>query len=228
MSAREQILANVRRRLGRGPLPEQRVAQLEARIAAHARNLIPQRALLDRDGLVALFVQMAEEVGTTFGRVRSRDEIPAAVVAYLKAGGLPLSLTMSPDPALAALPWHAAPELRIARGAAGTETLVGVTPSFAGVAETGTLVLAGGPERPATLNFLPDTHVVILNAADIVSSYEDALGKLRASGHDGEFMPRTLNFVTGPSRTADIALTIVRGAHGPRRLHVVLIERESS
>jgi L-lactate dehydrogenase complex protein LldG len=90
----------------------------------------------------------------------------------------------------------------------------------AGVAETGTLVLASGPDNPVTLTFVPDTHVVVVEAQTIVGSYEEAVMRLlRELGQ----LPRTLNLVSAPSRTGDIGGKIVMGAHGPRRLAVVLV-----
>jgi L-lactate dehydrogenase complex protein LldG len=224
MSAREQILANIRGSLGRGPLPAERVAELEARIAAHAPNLIPERSRLPHDRQIELMLRMAEEAGTTFSRVASFDDVPRAVAGYLTRERLPLRIRMAPDASLDRVPWQAVPELEITRGAARDADLVGLSSSFAGVAETGTFVFLSSSERPATLNFLPDTHIVVLEAENVVGAYEEVLVKLRAASEsDGAFMPRTVNFISGPSRTADIALTIVRGAHGPRRLHVVLI-----
>ena len=98
-----------------------------------------------------------------------------------------------------------------------------------GFAETGTLMMASGPDHPSTLNFLPETHIVVLPAARIGGAYEEGWAHLRAEAArgDGEgdgFMPRTVNLVTGPSRTADIEQTIALGAHGPRRLHIVIVE----
>jgi L-lactate dehydrogenase complex protein LldG len=98
---------------------------------------------------------------------------------------------------------------------------VSVTGAFAGVAETGTLVLVSGPEHPSTLNLLPETHIVVLRRDQLVGSYEDAWALLRVMGRG---MPRTVTMVTGPSRTADIEQTLQLGAHGPRRLHIVLID----
>ena len=100
---------------------------------------------------------------------------------------------------------------------------VAVTRAFAGVAETGSLMLLSGPEGPTTLNFLPENNVVVLDAAAVVGFYEDAWERVRARYGAGT-MPRTVNFITGPSRTADIEQTIQLGAHGPRRLHIVLVE----
>jgi L-lactate dehydrogenase complex protein LldG len=81
-------------------------------------------------------------------------------------------------------------------------------------------MLRAGPDHPTTLNFLPDTHIVVLRASRVVGPYEDGWARLREAGA----MPRAVNFVSGPSRTADIEQTIQLGAHGPRRLHIVLVE----
>ena len=97
---------------------------------------------------------------------------------------------------------------------------VSLTPCLAAVAETGTLMLVSGAETPTTLNFLPDTHVVVVRAGQVVVSYEEGWDLIRSRGA----MPRTVNLVTGPSRTGDIEQRIQLGAHGPRRLHVVLVD----
>jgi L-lactate dehydrogenase complex protein LldG len=95
------------------------------------------------------------------------------------------------------------------------------------VAETGTLMLHSGPESPTRNNFLPDTHIAVLRASQVVASYEDGFDNLRrkfAKAAGGFFLPRTINFITGPSRTADIEQKLELGAHGPRRLHIILID----
>ena len=91
------------------------------------------------------------------------------------------------------------------------------------VAETGTLVLTSGPDNPTTLNFLPDTHIVVVDAKDIAGDYE-TVWHARCARHYGEgALPRTVNLITGPSRSADIEQTLILGAHGPRRLHVMVV-----
>ena len=92
------------------------------------------------------------------------------------------------------------------------------------MAETGTLMLISGPQTPTTLNFLPDTHIVVLRAEQVVATYEDGWDLLRAGREAPEGLPRAVNFITGPSRTGDIEQRIELGAHGPRRLHIVLVE----
>ena len=94
--------------------------------------------------------------------------------------------------------------------------------AFAGVAETGTLVMASGPDNPTTLNFLPDTHIVVVDAKDIAGDYETVWARVRENfGIDA--LPRAINMITGPSRSADIAQILILGAHGPRRLHVLIV-----
>jgi L-lactate dehydrogenase complex protein LldG len=225
-TARDEILGDIRRALWRGPLPADKTAELSARVAAHRRNLVPARAAaLDPAARIDLFVAMAEEVQTTVARVSSEQDIPAEVARYLAAENLPAELVAAPDVSLDAIPWDARPLLRIRRGRAEAHDAVSLTPCLAAVAETGTLMLASGPGTPTTLNFLPDTHIVVLRAGQIVASYEDGWDLIRARG-DGnpQALPRTINMITGPSRTGDIEQRIQLGAHGPRRLHVVLVE----
>jgi len=97
-----------------------------------------------------------------------------------------------------------------------------VSHAFGGVAETGTLVLTSGQDNPTSLNFLPDNHIVVIEAKDIAGDYESIWPRLREKFGDG-LMPRAVNLITGPSRSADIEQTLILGAHGPRRLHVILV-----
>src|SRR5215213_3134067 len=221
MGARDDILGGIRRGLRRGPLPQETQRALTERVARHRRNLIPARAAaLDDAGRIELFVAMAEEVQTTVARVTSEAEVPAEVARYLAAENLPAELVMAPDPALDAIPWEARPLLQIRRGRAGAGDAVSLAPCLAAVAETGTLMLVSGPDKPTTLNFLPDTQIVVLRAGQVVAAYEDGWDLVRGL----PAMPRTVNFITGPSRTGDIEQRIQLGAHGPRRLHVVLVD----
>jgi L-lactate dehydrogenase complex protein LldG len=227
--ARDAILAGIRSSLKRGPLDPQQQAELRARVAAHRRNLIPARATaLDHAGQVDLFVAMAEDVQATVALVPSPAAAPQAVARYLAAENLPAELAMAPDPTLDDIPWHSRPLLRIRRGRAEAADVVGLTPCFAAIAETGTLMLTSGAHRPTTLNFLPDTHIVLVHADQVVATYEDGWDRLRAAtsaaADPGSALPRTVNFITGPSRTGDIEQRIVLGAHGPRRLHILVVE----
>ena len=227
-NGREQILGSIRKSLRSGPGTEERAAEIRARLDAHARNLIPDRAAgLEPPQQVALFVRMAEEVQASVVRVASAAEVPGAVAEYLAEKNLPSKLVMTPDPQLDDIPWADRPLLEIRRGRAEDGDLTGVTACFAAVAETGTLMLTSGPESPTRNNFLPDHHLVVMRRDQVVATYEDGFDRLRQrlKGSDGEWVPpRTVNFITGPSRTGDIEQKIELGAHGPRRLHIILID----
>ena len=225
--ARDQVLSSIRRALKRGPLAPEAAAACETRLVTHRRNLIPARArTLPPRGQVELFVKMAEAVNATVVRVKRADDVPAAIADYLSRLNLPARLVRAPDPVLDALPWSERPLLETRRGVAADADPVGVTACFAAIAETGTLMLHSGAAGPTRNNFLPDTHIVMVRASQVIAAYEDGWDRLRAArSRDGGFaMPRTVNFITGPSRTADIEQKIELGAHGPRRLHIVLID----
>jgi L-lactate dehydrogenase complex protein LldG len=226
--ARDQILAGIRRSLKRSRLDAKAEGDLRERVAAHRRNLIPARAAaLDHRRRIDLFVAMAEEVQASVARVASLSLVPEEVARYLAKENLPAELVMAPDPDLDTIPWSLRPLLQIRRGRAEAHDQVSVTACSAAVAETGTLMLISGPQTPTTLNFLPDTHIVLVRAEQVVAGYEDGWDRLRASGAAAG-LPRTINFITGPSRTADIEQHIELGAHGPRRLHIVLVEEDQA
>ncbi|MGB8842235.1 MAG: lactate utilization protein C [Aliidongia sp.] len=226
MDARSQILSGIRSALKRDALSGEAAAALARGMSEPQRNLIPARTALDQTDRIALFERMASVVQTTIARVADPAAVPAAVARYLADNNLPAELAMAPDPLLDSYPWATQPLLTIRRGKAEDHDAVSVTGAFAGIAETGTLMLASGPDSPTTLNFLPDTHIVVLRAEQIVGPYEEAWDRLRR--HAGRVPPRTVNFITGPSRTGDIEQRIQLGAHGPRRLHIVLVEEPPS
>jgi L-lactate dehydrogenase complex protein LldG len=214
-NARENILARIRKAQGRG-LSKPSQAELEAidtYLSAHPRGTLPK---VEAD-LVARFRKRAESMQCTADEVVSEAEVPAAVARYLNAADLPLSGCVWPQ--LGHLDWNGAGLALEPRAANGNDA-IGVTGTFAAIAETGTLVLASGPDTPATGSLLPETHVAILGAGRIVPHMEDAFALVRDTFGQ---LPRAINFVSGPSRTADIDQTIVLGVHGPARVHIVLV-----
>ena len=223
-AAREQVLTALRRSLRRGGQGDGEArAATERRLTEHPRNLIPARAQLPPAERLALLEKMLVQLAATVERVTGPAAVPGAVADYLKAENLPAQLRMAPDPELEALPWTDHPLLEVTTGPAREPDPVSVTGALAGIAETGTLMLHSGPAGPTTLNFLPETHIVVLPARRVVAAYEDGWDLLRQGLGDG-LLPRTVNFITGPSRTGDIEQTIQLGAHGPRRLHVILVD----
>ncbi|QQS10649.1 MAG: lactate utilization protein [Rhodospirillales bacterium] len=220
MSARDTVLGAVRRAVGRGPASPDRLAAVETRLREHAVNIVPARSDGDHATRVALFRQWATAMQATVDEAAAAD-VPAAVADYPAANNLPSKAVMAPDPALDRYDWGERQLLELRRGVPVDADRVSITGALAGVAETGTLVFASGPEHPTSLNLLPETHVVVLREADIVGPYEEVFTRLRARYGEGR-MPRTVNTVTGPSRTGDIEQQLELGAHGPRRLHIVV------
>ena len=223
--ARRTIFAALTRQLaGRGN-DDERKAAVRDRLARHPRGIIPARSKGDGAHRLALFIKMAQEVNSTVARVDDPDDVPKAVADYLRAHNLAPKIRHGDDARLAGLDWQAAaPALEVTTGPASPDDETSLTHAAAGVAETGTLVLPSGPDNPVTLNFLPENHIVVLAAGDIKGSYEDVWDMLRAAP-GSQTMARTVNLVTGPSRTGDIEQKIELGAHGPRRLHIIITGR---
>lgn len=212
--ARDQILSRIRRNLKVSGDDATRRETIATRMKTHPRGPVPTRGA----GGLDTFRAMAQELDATTEIISKREAIPQAVADWLRARNLPQTLRHGADEYFAGLNWQG---MNIAQGAAIASDETSLSHAFAGVAETGTLVMLSGPENPTTLNFLPENHIVVLEAGKICAAYEDALDRVRAAH---KTLPRTLNFITGPSRTADVEQTIELGAHGPRRLHIIIVQ----
>lgn len=217
---REDVLSRVRAHLGvRGDEPGRR-GLVQSRLRNPKANIIPERAQRPRAELIKLFQTMLESCGAKVSRVRSLKALPEAIAAALRENNLPSRVRIGSDPIFDDL--RATPGLiEVLSGRAEADGAAGLSHAFAGAAESGTLFLVSGPDNPSTLNFLPETHAVVILASDISGSYEEAWAKLRGVYGSGN-MPRTVNLISGPSRTADIEQTIVMGAHGPKNLLVLI------
>lgn len=212
--ARRNILARIRAAQGREPEPS--AAEREAAADYLARHPEGPRPELPAD-LTARFIEEAQRMATTVDTVESLGEVPSAAHRYLTEHALPLQ----------AIAWQTLQNLQWAEAGLNVEfrkpedgDVVGLTGCFCATAETGTLVLLSGPETYASAGLLPETHIAIVPASRIVSGHEEAFGLIRSER--GE-LPRAVNFVSGPSRTGDIEQTIVLGAHGPYRVHVIVV-----
>jgi L-lactate dehydrogenase complex protein LldG len=219
--SRAAILGNIRRGLKRGPLPADQQAMLAARLATHPRHLVPARGRPDAAGRAAAF---ADNIVLEFGTTQflpDMSAVPAAIAAYLAQQNIAPEIVVSPHPELQAIPFPQTPLLKVRYGTTTPTDAVTVTQAFAGIAETGTLMMPSGAERPTSNNLLSDTEIVVIRADRIVGAYEDAFDLLRA---EQAGMPRNVMLITGPSRSADIEQTLELGAHGPRSLHVLIID----
>jgi L-lactate dehydrogenase complex protein LldG len=218
--ARDAVLERVRKALGKG---NRTAAQADAatHIAAHGHG---PRPALPAD-LVARFLQRATDMQSSVERLADRRDIPRAVTRYIDALELPPALAAQKShagvcwPEFADLDWAAAGLAIEARPTSGNDRL-GITGAFCAIAETGTLVVLAGADTPTATTLLPDTHIAILRADRIVSGMEEAFALIR---RERGALPRAVNMISGPSRTGDIEQTIVLGAHGPYRVHVLVL-----
>jgi L-lactate dehydrogenase complex protein LldG len=220
-SAREDVLANIRRSLGVTGAEAPRRTNVATRLDNAPRGVVPARGQLDPAGRVALFKQQAERAQASVAHVAEAADVPSAVARFLRDRNLPATIVMGADARLAAMPW-AKTALDVRTGRSEGNDPNSVSYAFGGVAESGTLAMISGPDNPTTLNFLPDNHIVVISAEDIAGDYETVWGRVREIAGKGT-MPRTVNMITGPSRSADIEQTLLLGAHGPRTLHVIVV-----
>jgi L-lactate dehydrogenase complex protein LldG len=220
--SRDQIFSKVRTAVAGGAPIEERRKSVAARLANPVRHPLPERIKKSPEELTKLFNVMLKACLADVVEVDTKDAIPSAITGYLREKNLPQRVVLGGDDYLAALPWSNEPTLERKAGRAEGPDQVGVSHATAGVAETGTIVMASGADNPVTINFLPETHIVVVEEKDIVGPYEDAFAKVTARFGKGK-MPRTVNMISGPSRSADIGGRLVIGAHGPRRMCVVIV-----
>lgn len=215
--ARRAIFSRIRKAQQRSALPtadERRAVQEYLR--RHPQGPRPDIG----PDLTARFKQQALRMFDTIDEVAAMQDVPSAVARYLDGIGVPRRAIGWNT--LRDLPWRQADIALECRPPVDAD-LVGVTGCFCAVAETGTLMLLSGPDSFASASLLPETHIAILPVARIVAGMEDAFELAR--NERGE-LPRATNFISGPSRTADIEQTIVLGAHGPYRVHVIIVGGE--
>ncbi|WP_011579716.1 MULTISPECIES: LutC/YkgG family protein [Chelativorans] len=223
MSGREAILNKVRAAIGASPDDTARARIVKKRLAKPPLGVIPARGQLPEKDRIALFCQMAAKVSASVERVKKPGDVPKAVAAYLRSRNLPASVRMGVDERLEAMSWKSLKSLEVKHGPADADDEVGVSHAVAGVAETGTVVLHSGAANPTTVNFLPEHHIVVVDAKDIAGDLETAFAGIRQTFGKG-MMPRTVNLVTGPSRSGDIQQKLLLGAHGPRALHLIVVD----
>jgi L-lactate dehydrogenase complex protein LldG len=216
------IMARIRRSLHAPADDTGRRAAVEDRIARHEAGLIPKRGDGDLAARTALFRKMMEYASATVTEVDSADQVPAAVADYLKSNNLPAQIRHGDDPAVAGLDWSNQPMLEVGTGRAVATDPTSISAAFCAVSESGTVFLNSGADNPTTLNFLPENHIVVVRAADIEGNFEACFTRMRAKFGAGQ-MPRVLNMISGPSRTGDIEQTILLGAHGPKRMHIIIV-----
>jgi L-lactate dehydrogenase complex protein LldG len=219
---RDAVYASIRRSLGVRGNENVRKVIVDGRLINRPKGSVPKRGQLVHFKRTDLFIEMAKAVQATFKRVERAEQVLPAVGEYLRLNNLPARLVHGADPYIKALGWDENKQIEAREGRAQGDDAVSLTKAFAAVAESGTLVMLSGVNNPVTLSFLPDTAIVIVEARDIAGDYESVWARVRETLGDTK-MPRTVNWVTGPSRSADIEQTMLLGAHGPRRLHIIVV-----
>jgi L-lactate dehydrogenase complex protein LldG len=216
MSTRERMLARIRERQGRSAAPrDPELAAVRAYLASHERSPAPR----DASEPAVRFRERALSLASTLDEAASLADVPARIAPYLRERALPLRAVCWRE--LLELDWAGSGmevECRPARG----DDFVGITGAACAIAETGTLVTLSGPETPPSVSLLPETHIAVVPRSRIVRNMEDAWAHIRHQCQ-GDRLPRAVSFISGPSRTADIEQTVTLGAHGPYRVHIVVV-----
>jgi L-lactate dehydrogenase complex protein LldG len=220
-ASRDAILGRVKKAIKGTGDRAKAAAAAHGYVAAHREGPRPRLP----DDLLARFMQRATDMESTVERIAGQGEIPAAVARYLDALALPEMLAAQKShagvcwPAFADLDWAGAGLQIESRPTAGADRL-GITGCFCAIAETGTLVVLSGAATPTATTLLPDTHVAVLPADRVVPGMEEAFALIR---RECGMLPRAVNMISGPSRTGDIEQTVVVGAHGPFRVHILVV-----
>ncbi|MGX1308609.1 L-lactate dehydrogenase complex protein LldG [Amorphus suaedae] len=222
VKAREHIIGKIQRALDVDPNhDEARRRAVAERLSSHGHHTIPARGQLGGEERIALFRSMVEAVSGSTDRVASRADVPAALARRLQSRDLPPAIRRGNDQRFDEMDWDRAPSLQVRLGPSEDGDTAGVVYAFAGIAETGTSVALSGADNPTTVSFLPEEAIILVDADSIAGDMEAVLAAMR--GRFGNALPRTVNFITGPSRSADIEQTLLLGAHGPRALHVIVV-----
>ncbi|WP_062731562.1 LutC/YkgG family protein [Sphingobium abikonense] len=200
MNARDAILGRLR-----GAAPD--AAQAAALLVA------PERPAVDESALEAEFLARLAlpSVSASHDAIDTIADLPAAIARYLDAQGEAPTLCLPPDPRLDPCDWRGFTLHDVAAPA----EVAALAIARRGIAETGSLIFETSPAAPMLPNFLALHHIVLLATRDIAPYLEDA--PLPGT------QPRAHYWITGVSGTTDIEGTYVRGAHGPRFLHVILL-----
>lgn len=217
--SRERVLSRIRASLDR--VDGATIGESRQALGYLKRHPIGPRPVVSPEGMLARFMAQSARLSATVELVPSRAALPERVASFLSQQAIELRAVAWP--AFSDLDWARAGLDVAFRAPVRDEPrpdLVGITGCFAAVAETGTLALCSGPDTPASMALLPETHIAVVETQQVVPHMEDVFERVRAAGG----MPRALNFVSGPSRTADIEQTLVLGAHGPYRVHLMILE----
>lgn len=212
--SRQKILQQIQKSFHRNALTPAQEHELAKRFSLHPRGVLPRL----EGNILEIFIDKAKKSLAHVELIHTLAEIPKLLLNRLSK---PVALKIATSSELTLIPWNNYPEIIMTEGAAIATDKISMTTCLCGVAETGTLVLLSSPQSPTTLNFLTEIHIVLLAKQNIVAHYEDAWDIIREQNLDS----RTVNFITGPSRTGDIEQTMQIGVHGPKEIYILLYDK---
>jgi L-lactate dehydrogenase complex protein LldG len=208
MTARDSILTNLRRRAVAA-------GETEFRYSRDGFSELTADLAVDR------FIALATGEATTVKCLANLAQVPYAVDSYLREQQLPARVVIDTS-ACMTVEAFSATDLQVSMPPLRPDHDVLLSGCYGAVAESGALVVSTNDGHAITNDFLAETHIIILPANRIVATLADLWDALRADAQ-GSFMPREFCLVTGPSRTADLGVPAKMGAHGPARVHALLI-----
>ena len=241
MTTRAEFLGSIRREMARaGGLFEAQPVPRPAD-AGQAAEVVRRQMLERWPQALERFREEFERVDGVFHRVATLDEVPGVIRRIARereakrvlswhpgALGLDLRRSLGAEGLAVTVAPEGDPdaEAREQHRDAAARAEIGVTGVDFALAETGTLVLVSGRGRPRSTSLLPATHVAVFGRDRLVESLEQVGIMLEALHADPArtMSGAVINFITGPSRTADIELTLTRGVHGPKHVHAVFVE----
>ncbi len=211
MSTRNVILAKIR---------SARVNAAAQFGTAHDAGIDPVPS--DAADLLEQFIELARAESATVDELAALAEVPGAVARYVEGQGIADGVVLGPDPQIRDLDWQAVAALKLSDRPPRTDGDTVITGCYAAVADCGALVVASSPEHPVELNFLAANHIVLLRRERVLADFEQLWTLLRRE-YAGQALPRCINLIVGPSRTADLGVPPILGAHGPGRVHIVIV-----
>lgn len=210
--ARDNILQRIR--LANKPQEDANARiSLNQRMQQHPRGPQPQW----QEDRLTRFTDKAKKSSASISQLDTEQSIVDAVLDYMHEKSLDHKLLRTSTPLLGKLNWP--DDVTVELRSAGVDDKVALVEAFCAIAETGSIVMCSARETPVSLNYLPDHFLCVVHASAIVDTLEDVWEKIRSQNGS---MPRAVNIITGPSRTADVEQIIQMGAHGPRRVHLLL------
>ncbi len=216
-TSRERILAAIGSSENADMRADTERLSISERLQRRPRGPLPKLPGDLEDAFKLQLQAAAATCSTVAADAQVEQQIGQQVLQWLQQHNEALTVTRAESETLDSVNWPEA--LEVSKYCDNSIDDTTVCEAFCAIAETGSLVMLSSRASPTTLNYLPDNFICLLNRQNIVQHIEDVWERVRT---ESAGMPRALNIITGPSRTADVEQTIQLGAHGPRRMHVIL------